>query len=335
MNQVSVIVPAYNSGRTIERCIKSLIGQTYDAKEIIIVDDGSTDNTPNICQKYEQKGELKYYKAAHGGVSKVRNLGLSKANGQYVMFVDADDYVRDTFLEKMVEASEIGDCDMCICKYLRVVYNDHYPIKNLQKSGIIDRNKYLIDTLKDPGHHYFGVIWNKIFKIDIIRKNNIRFRSDITLGEDFVFSLEYLLHAKKINVIDDKLIYYCYQDSNTLSRIKEKKITDCENEMTNRNHIYETYVNVMNKAGLYSKYEKLINRYWIVFYLRQKYDLIYNYKWSIEEKKLWMQEILDNGNVKAALRIYKKPEITAQYMYYIVTQTTKNMLKAVIKKVKS
>lgn len=335
MNQVSVIVPAYNSGRTIERCIKSLIGQTYDAKEIIIVDDGSTDNTPNICQKYEQKGELKYYKATHGGVSKVRNLGLSKATGEYVMFVDADDYVKDTFLEKMVDALESADADMCICKYLRVVYNDQYPIKNLQKSGIIDRNKYLIDTLKDPGHHYFGVIWNKIFKTDIIRKNNIRFRSDITLGEDFVFSLEYLLHAKKINVIDDKLIYYCYQDSNTLSRIKEKKITDCENEMTNRNHIYETYVNVMNKAGLYSKYEKLINRYWIVFYLRQKYDLISNYKWSIEEKKLWMQEILDNGNVKAALRIYKKPEITAQYMYYIVTQTTKNMLKAVIKKVKS
>lgn len=335
MNQVSVIVPAYNSGRTIERCIKSLIGQTYAAKEIIIVDDGSTDNTPNICQKYEQNGQLKYYKAVHGGVSKVRNLGLSKATGEYVMFVDADDYVKDTFLEKMVDALESADADMCICKYLRVVYNDQYPIKSLQKSGIIDRNKYLTDTLKDPGHHYFGVIWNKIFKTKIIREYDIKFRSDITLGEDFVFSLEYLLYAGKIIVIDDKLIYYCYQDSNTLSRIREKKIADCENEMTNRNLIYETYVKVMEKAGLYNRYEKLINRYWIVFYLRQKYDLVAKYKWSKEDKKLWMREILDNGNVKAALRIYKKPEITAQYMYYIVTQTTKNMLKAVIKKIKS
>lgn len=334
MNKVTVIVPAYNSGRTIERCIESVLRQTYEAKEIIVVDDGSVDNTCEICRKYEELSCFRYFKATHGGVSKVRNLGLEKATGEYVMFVDADDYVKDTFVEKMVAALETGSCDMCICSYVRVIYNNCYPIKSLQASGIIDRNKYLIDTLKDPGHHYFGVIWNKIFKTQIIRQKGISFRSDITLGEDFVFTLEYLKYVQKVNVIDDKLIYYCYQNVNTLSRVREKKITDCENEMANRNLIYESYVDVMKYAGLFDKYEKKINRYWIVFYLRQKYDIAAKYKWSCEDKKLWMEEILDNENVKNSLRIFKRPEITAQYAYYIATQTSKNMIKAVIKKTK-
>ncbi|SHI13347.1 Glycosyl transferase family 2 [Butyrivibrio fibrisolvens DSM 3071] len=334
MNLVTVIVPAYNSGRTIERCIKSLLEQTYKEKEIIIVDDGSSDNTPVICKRYEGIPGFKYFKSVHGGVSKVRNLGLEKATGKYVMFVDADDYAKDTFLEKMVDALEGGDCDMCICNYLRVVYNDCYPIKSLQKRGIVTRNKYLIDTLRDPGHHYFGVIWNKIFKTEIIRNNSIRFRNDITLGEDFVFTLDYLRYASKVNVIDDKLIYYCYQSVNTLSRVQEKKISDCEKEMANRNLIYETYVDVMKRVGLFEKYKKKINRYWIVFYLRQKYDLMAKYKWSLEDKKLWMKEILSNDNVKNSLRLFKKSEITMQYAYYIVTQTTKNVIKAVIKTAK-
>lgn len=335
VNLVTVIVPAYNSSRTIERCIRSLLKQTYSHKEIIIVDDGSTDNTPFICHKYMESFDIKYYSAPHGGVSAIRNLGLEKANGEYVMFVDADDYVKKNFIEKMVSALETAKCDMCICSYLRVVYNDCYPIKEFQKGGIVSRNKYLIDTLKDPGHHYFGVIWNKIFKTDIIRNNNIRFSKDITLGEDFVFSLEYLRYAKKVNVIEDKLIYYCYQDVNTLSRIKEKKISDCEKEMDNRNLIYKTYVDVMKNTGLFSKYQKQINRYWIFFYLRQKYDLIFKYKWSKEEKTLWLKEISDNKNVIEALKKYKKSEITTQYACYIVTQTTKNIIKEVIKIIKN
>ena len=105
--------------------------------------------------------------------------------------------------------------------------------------------------------------------------------------------------------------------------------------MANRNLIYETYVDVMKQAGLFERYRKKINRYWIVFYLRQKYDLMAKYKWSGEDKKLWMKEILDNDNVKNSLILFKRPEITIQYAYYIVTQTTKNVIKAVIKTAKS
>ena len=90
----------------------------------------------------------------------------------------------------------------------------------------------------------------------------------------------------------------------------------------------------MKRVGLFEKYKKKINRYWIVFYLRQKYDLMAKYKWSLEDKKLWMKEILSNDNVKNSLRLFKKSEITMQYAYYIVTQTTKNVIKAVIKTAK-
>ena len=333
MNLVSIIVPAYNSRETVGRCIDSLLGQTYENIEILIVDDGSTDDTPDICREYEGKSKkVNYFYAEHSGVSGVRNLGLEKVTGDYVMFVDADDYVKEYYVEKMVNSMQAdNDCDMCVCSYLRVIYNRFYPIKSLSKAGLVSRDQYLIKTLRDPGHHYFGVLWNKIFKSRIIKEHGIRFRSEITLGEDFVFSLEYLKYAKSVNVIDDKLYYYCYQEKSTLSRIHEKSLSDCESEMANRNQIYDKYTEVMKYAGLFDKKKKRINHYWIVFYLRQKYDLKMLYKWSHEDKNTLLRDMLGNENIKEALRTYKRPEIAAEYTIYCMTQTGKNILKQIVK----
>jgi hypothetical protein len=104
--------------------------------------------------------------------------------------------------------------------------------------------------------------------------------------------------------------------------------------MENRNKIYSAYVNVMKQAGLYLKMKKRINHYWIVFYLRQRYDTRLTYRWTDEEKKKWINEILENENVKAALKLFFSYEIEIQYIRYCVTQTAKNVIKMAIRAVK-
>lgn len=331
--KVSIIVPVFNSSRYIDRCINSLISQTYENIEIIIVDDESTDETISKCSKFASiYSFIKFYPISHSGISSVRNTGLNHVTGDYIMFVDGDDYVKNNYVESMVNAIKSAPgCDMAICSYDRVIYDRLYPIKNLQNTGIISKNRYLINTLKDPGHHYFGVVWNKIFKSRLITDNNITFSKDITLGEDFVFSLNYLKYAENVNVIVDKLYYYCYHHNNTLSRITNKSISDCESEMSNRNKIFSNYIDSMEAAGLYDKYKKHIYHYWIVFYIRQNYSLREEYGWSSSDTDKWIREMLQNTNIIKALDLYSKRRVRVEFLLYFITQSSKNFIKKTIR----
>ncbi|WP_408071380.1 glycosyltransferase family 2 protein [Butyrivibrio sp. JL13D10] len=336
MKLVSIIVPAYNCISSIERCIISLLGQSYEKIEIIIVDDGSTDGTGDKCLNMALGDKrIKFYSVEHRGVSEVRNEGLRHASGEYIMFADADDYVKNSFVMQMVAALEADpDCDMAVCNYERVVYGGLYPIRTFTDDGMISKEDYLIQTLKDPGHHYFGVLWNKIFKRSIISENAISLKKDITLGEDFVFSLNYLKFAAKVNIINDKLYFYCYQKNDTLSRIINKSLKDCENEMHNRNKIFDNYVETMKKAGLYDRMKKRIYHYWIVFLVRQRYSLNAEYRWKREEKHFWIRKMHENTNIKTALTIYKRGEVQLEYMAFAIVQTIKNIMKKTLKSIK-
>ncbi len=333
MKKVSVIIPVYNDEGLIRRCIESLLRQSYKDTELIIVDDGSDDSTEIICRKFADKNNsVIYHRMKHKGVSSVRNYGLSVCSGDYVMFVDSDDYAANDLIEKMVNGlEEYGDCDMCMCSYMRVIYNNFYPIAKLQSSGMVNRDTYLLNTLKDPGHHYFGVLWNKIFRRKIIMENSIRFHEDITLGEDFVFSLEYLQFVNKINVLDDRLYYYCYHQRDSLSRIDNKKYSDCRTEMFNRNKIFERYVKSFRCIGLFEKEKKRIYHYWVVFYIRQKYGMRMEYRWDEDTAQKWRREILQNPYIKEAILLHGRGAVTVEYTRYFMLQTMRNIMKHYIK----
>ena len=333
MPVVSIVIPTYNCSHTIKRCLDSLLNQTYDDFEIIIADDGSTDSTLDICKSIAaEHGNISIYELSHRGVSDTRNFALKRSRSEYVMFVDGDDYVRETYVEHMLKGMETDpDCDMCICGYTRVVYGDIYPLKSLQKSGVITRDQYLSATMSDPGHHYFGVLWNKIFRRCIIENNNIWFDEHISLGEDFVFSLNYLKYIKKVNVLSERLYYYCYQTRDSLSRIESQSLASCRAEMANRNLIFDTYVYVMKETGLYSSAEKKIYHYWITFYIRQKYSLSVEYKWDEKDKEEWDSEIKKNESIEQALLIHGKIRVALEMADYFVTQSFKNLVKDLIK----
>ncbi len=331
---VSVIVPAYNCSHTIEKCINSILAQDYEKFGVIVLYDGSDDDTELVLRRIGNvSGKIRYFRLCHRGVSLVRNEGLKYARGEYLMFVDADEYVRHDYISRMVSAMEESpDRDMCICSYERVVYDRLYPVMRLLKPGVISKEEYLTNTLKDPGHHYFGVLWNKIFKRSIVEKYKIIFQEDISLGEDFVFSLNYLRHVRKINVIKDRLYYYCYQrQGSSLSRISDKSISDCIKEMRSRNIIFKVYTDEFKLENMYKAKKRQLYHYWVVFYLRQKYSIKNEYRWSNEEKMRWEKLMYENSNITSALKTYGTDALNFKYMQYYLYQSIKDTAKRLIR----
>ena len=334
--KVSVIIPVYNCEATIDRCVRSLLSQTYSDFEILIVDDGSRDNTAEkVKALMTETDKVRFISAEHGGVSHARNEGLKNISGDYVMFADADDFLEKNCIERMVRAIEISeDCDMAVSSYTRIIYGKEFPVEKLQKSGFITKRRYIENSLKDPGHHYFGVLWNKIFKSRIIKAGPVRFHEDITLGEDFVFSLDYLRMARKVNIIEDRLYNYCYQDRSTLSRVHNKTIKDCRDELSNRIKIFNNYKKALKNAGIYDELRKRAFHYWIVFYIRQIYGIRNEYGWTVEDNSKWKKEVISDERVKQALELFSGIEIKSEYIAFALSQDIKRAVKKVFSRLR-
>lgn len=207
---VSIIIPAYNAEKTIERCIDSLVKQTYKPAEIIIIDDGSTDRTSSILNRYELK--YKYIKVIHqknAGVSAARNRGLDEASSEYVLFVDSDDAVGEQFVDTLMKYS---DYDYVTCGFHlqtpALIWKDITFINEKQQMEVIRQHpsKYM-------GKYYFGSPWGKLYKLTLIEQLRLRFRTDICIGEDVIFNFQYMLRANTIRIVPLCDYYYYYQES--------------------------------------------------------------------------------------------------------------------------
>ena len=291
---VSIIVPVYNCELFLHRCIDSILEQSYQKLEIILVDDESDDLSRQICNEYQKRdSRVKVYGKRNGGVSDTRNYALSKVQGRYIQFVDADDYIRPHMTEIMVQTIKKQEAQMAVCGYVRVF--SKIKLGNVKKEhySCYSNVEYIQNTIKDPGHYYYGVVWNKLYLNEIIQRNHLRFNQAVSLGEDFLFNLSYLNCIQKVTVLSKRL--YCYNRSghNSLSQRNNKDLSFCKWELKNRKMIYEFYCKDLKKLGLYEKHQKRIERYWILFYVRQLFQIRYEFKsWSEEEIKEWL-EILD------------------------------------------
>ena len=209
----SIIIPVYNADKYIEKCIESIISQDRNKFEIIVVDDGSTDNTGIICDKYSNKySNIKVFHTENKGVSRARNLGLSEAIGDYILFVDADDWVTSDYID--VISNEIEGVDLLFFSNNRVIdekiikqsYGDAYAENRVE-------TEELILNIKKQKYEYFGFTWNKCFNRNIISKNNILFVNDLSVREDEVFTNTYCSYINSIKFI--KKILYNYREQTT------------------------------------------------------------------------------------------------------------------------
>ncbi len=218
MKSVSVILPVYNGEDTISSVIESIINQSYSYLELLIVNDGSEDNTQMICEKYAQKdNRIHILNKNSGGVSSARNLGLENSRGDLICFADADDKIERVWIETMVGAMNNCKHDMVICGYEKNnnVSNESYKFG---EQKIYDRDMALDVCLGNLG----GFLWNKIFKREILERYKIKFNTSICECEDLLFVCEYLMHCKTVASVADILYKYDVSEGNKRSEEKRK-----------------------------------------------------------------------------------------------------------------
>lgn len=224
---VSIIIPIYNTELYLDECIQSVLNQTYPYWELILIDDGSTDHSKEICLKYQKKdSRISYIYQYNQGVSHARNQGLKIARGKYVYFMDSDDIAEALLLEKAV--SHIKNTDMV---YFNIVsFSDNkkdYEYSNVYEKlvdldGSKNRLEFILNRYLNYELCYF--LGNKLFNLQIIQENNIFFNKGVFIGEDLGFSLTFLLYAKNIKGISDVLYKYRIRKGSAMDTLGKLQI---------------------------------------------------------------------------------------------------------------
>lgn len=209
--KVSVIVPVYNAEKTLKRAIQSIVNQSYANLEIILVNDGSTDQSLKICKDYAELDKRIYIlNQNNAGVSTARNKGLDFAKGDFCCFIDSDDWIESDFIEQMVYGMIFADC--VITGYTKELKDKKIYSRLITK--IYDM-EYILNYDISPlfVNGFIHPCWNKLFKLSIINKNNIRFISTLNISEDSIFCMNYLMYCKKISVMDFIAYHYCIDEA--------------------------------------------------------------------------------------------------------------------------
>lgn len=207
--KVSVIVPVYNTARYLEQCLNSILNQTLKEFEIICVNDGSTDDSAKILEKYSQKDKrIVVINQENAGVSVARNAGLNCAKGRYIAFVDSDDYIKKNFLEVLYTTAVSTEADITACDIIyekdgRLISNNYMSRQTFKvKEPVFSTNQDKARFVKSR------VIYNKIYKSELINKNNIRFVPGVQFGEDTYFLFIASMFASSIALTRHTAYYY-------------------------------------------------------------------------------------------------------------------------------
>lgn len=207
---VTIIIPIYNVAPYLEKCIQSVLDQTYENFECFLIDDGSKDDSPQIVDNFATlDARLIPVHQKNSGVDAARNVGLENGKGKYVAFIDSDDWYDKEYLEKLVKNVENNHYELVVCNFEPVGVDNPPKVKNIGE-GVFNREEGMVHLL---GYNTFnGYVWNKLFLMDIIKRNNLRFRDGYWACDDVLFAGDYLYYCNKVKVINDKL--YNYRQNN-------------------------------------------------------------------------------------------------------------------------
>ena len=265
--KVSIIVPVYNVEEYLRKCLDSLVNQTYQNIEIIVVNDGTKDDSQSIIDEYKKKYSkiIKSYVKENGGSAIARNYGIDKATGEYIMFVDSDDYVDMKMVEKLVNTASKKRSDIVVSNYYRVVDDKITEVKTF---NIISDNIY-----KNYVLNCCGPCW-QLIKKELFIKYNLRFLEK-HFYEDIAVIPAFGIYAKKIDYIDDYLYYYVIRSGSIMNQVKYKKsfedIFDSLDTLRNRfisNNKYDLYKDEIE----YIYIEHLLHAASLRFFKFKKYN---------------------------------------------------------------
>lgn len=220
---VSVVIPVYNVEKYLDRCIQSVIEQTYTNLEIILVDDGSTDKSPELCDQYARKDKrIVIIHKKNGGLSSARNAGIEKSKGDYIAFIDSDDYIAPSHIQLLVTPALTYDADISICgEQVIKLGKQPKPIKKQLSCSIISKEEALADILTE--HNFTVSVHSKLYKRTLFK--NISFPVG-KLYEDNGCTHKLILKSKRITYSTNKTYYYCLRNNSITSSSYDTKKLD-------------------------------------------------------------------------------------------------------------
>lgn len=308
---VSVVVPIYNSGKYLRRCLDSLIIQTYGSIEIILVNDGSTDSSPAICDEYAAKdSRIKVIHKSNAGVSEARNTGLDAATGIYIHFTDSDDWLESNAYEILVNVAEYKLCD--VVRYNaynssnavvnRVSYNGYYSGETLEN----DINLAYIGSEKFGGEFLLGVPWLYFIKRDLIEKNKIRFNKNLRRCEDRLFTLSTLLLTGSMVFIDDALYHYETSAGSLSNRYDPLR---WEQELMYLDELKKFYTSVKSPQFAAKANLRIGNEYILRAIVSVNNEFFSDNKNSFSKRYIDTKNIIENRYVQEASRIVQTEKL--------------------------
>lgn len=311
---VSIIIPAYNVESYIEECIKSLINQTYQNIEVIIIDDGSTDKTLNIIKKYKDlDSRIVYLVQENSGMSKARNKGIEYSNGEYISFIDSDDIVCSNFISLLVKNIENGDYDISVCDYFKFSDNMNLNVESNDSSCLMfSSNEGMKLILKDE---LLGqMVWNKLYKSELVKR--VRF-IDNKYHEDTFWTYEIIGNSKKIIYTSFKLYGYRQRVGSIMNRpYFEKRVDEIYATISRRNYVKINYPNLIIEASLSiancclyhyqlidkqkpNEYKKIKNK---IFLLFKQENLDHYFRYANFKQMIWFYLFSYIPNLTCKLR---------------------------------
>ena len=310
---LSIIVPIFNAAIYLEPCLTALISLPIENKEIILIDDGSSDNSYEICKRYQKDHKGIYViSKKNSGVSSARNEGIKVAKGEYIYFCDADDIIKGISIIELLSYNS-GNIDLLVGGYKKIESSDKeiifLPSKILKEVSPLDYSFKLFNFI---GIGYQGYLWNKIFKTDIIKQHNIKFVENISYNEDRLFILKYLSFCQG-NILLSPLVIYDYfvRSSSAMGKIRSKdSYFKFEDDLEAFNLMYEEAKRFNNQTLLY-----LIKR-GIVNSGRVNLNLIKNFS---QDKNI------DSERIKSKVKIHctKTDILTISLIRFIILKLVK------------
>lgn len=223
--KISVIVPVYNAEQYLNQCIDSILNQTLDSFELILLNDGSKDGSGAICDEYAEKYDnVSVYHLENGGPARARNIGISKAKGEYIGFVDSDDYIDEKMYEVLFSESQERNADIVMCTY-SIKSENETVLCNMNYEAYYDSDsmKELILRYSSTDHNGLFSVCNKIFRRQLIVDNRLVFDEQLIRAEDAWFVFDCLKCAKKVSFINEPFYYYRQVETSTMHTIQNDR----------------------------------------------------------------------------------------------------------------
>ena len=227
---VSIIIPIYNAENYLKKCIESIIHQSYTKLEVLLIDDGSTDESPKLCDHFSRiDGRIQVVHTSNNGAGAARNVGLKIANGEYICFVDADDQVNERYIEYLVYA--ITENELGICGFTATINDRHNETlkPDIERMTMNETIKCMLNP-NEAIVNCYGYLWNKIFKKKIIEDNHLRFNNKYFMWEDMCFCCKYVLSIENVGYVNADLYYYNDKNVNSISHNLTTETMDLWNE---------------------------------------------------------------------------------------------------------